>query len=118
MWTIDLFVKDNGRCPTQDFLDKLSPSADLPYIRKRFGQLEEHGYKLDRPLAAHLGDGIYELRIKTINGQFRFFYFFYVGNTIVVTHGAKKKTNQVPASEKEQAIACRKIYYARYGMKP
>ena len=46
MWTIDLFVKDNGRCPTQDFLDELSPSADRPYIRKRFEQLEEHGYKL------------------------------------------------------------------------
>ena len=116
MWTIDLFEKDNGRCPTQDFLDELSPSADLPYIRKRFGQLEEHGYKLDRPLAAHLGDGIYELRIKTINGQFRFFYFFFVEQTIIITHGRKKK--DFSAADIDLAKEYRHIYYARYGMKP
>ncbi len=115
MWMIEFFEKDNGRCPTRDFLDKLSPAVDLPHIMERFGQLEEHGYKLDRPLAAHLGDGIYELRVKTINGPFRFFYFFFVEQTIIITHGRKKK--EVTQADQRLADEYRTIYYARHGKK-
>ena len=64
MWKIEFFEKDNGRCPTTDFLDELSPETELPYIRNRFDQLAEHGNKLKRPHGRHLGDGIYELRVK------------------------------------------------------
>ena len=117
MWKIELFVKENGRCPVNDFLDELSPRKDLPYIQLKFNMLAEHGYQLDRPHAAYLGDDIYELRVKTINGQIRFFYFFFVGNMIVVTHGVKKKTAKMPESEKEQAVAYRSVYYKRHGMK-
>lgn len=117
MWNIISFEKDNGRCPISDFLEALSPRNDLPYIKNRFEQLAEHGYKLDRPLAAHLGDGIYELRVKTINGQFRFFYFFFSGDDIIVTHGMRKKSQKVPEAEIKLAKEYRSIYFARYGKK-
>lgn len=117
MWKLERFVKDNGRCPVDDFLDELSPRKDLPYIQLKFDMLAEHGYKLDRPHAAHLGDQIYELRVKTVNGQFRFFYFFFAGDKIIITHGIKKKTDQVPESEIEQANSYRNIYYQRHGIK-
>jgi phage-related protein len=115
MWTIEFFVKDNGRCPTQEFLDELSPSVDLPKIMNQFGRLEEHGYTLDRPHAAHLEDDIYELRAKTRNGQFRFFYFFFVGQIIIVTHGVKKKTQHIKPKDIKLAKEYRVIFYARHG---
>jgi phage-related protein len=115
MWNIEFFRKNNGRCPSEEFLEELSPKKDLPYIRKRFDQLEEHGIKLERPLAAHLMDGIYELRLKTINGQFRFFYFFFDGQNIVITHGRKKK--DVSGEDINLAKEYRTIYFARHGKK-
>jgi phage-related protein len=118
MWTIEFFEKDNGRCPTDDFLDELSPKTELPYIRNRFDQLAEIGNKLKWPIVEHLGDGIYELRVKANRVQFRFFYFFFIGDTIVVTHGIKKKTQKVPEPEIKRAKEYRRIYFDRHGMKP
>jgi phage-related protein len=117
MWNLEFFVKDNGRCPTADFMDELSPKNDWPKIRNRFGQLAEHGYKLDRPLAAYLEDDIWELRAETNNGQFRFFYFFFDGQTIIITHGVKKKTQKVKPADIKRAQEYRSIYYARHGKK-
>jgi phage-related protein len=118
MWTIEFFKKDNGRCPTDDFLGELSPKTDQPHIFNAFKQLKEHGNRLRRPQVEYLGDDIYELRVKTLSGQFRFFYFFYVGNSIVVTHGIKKKTQKVPEHDLKLAKEYRRIHYDRHGIKP
>lgn len=115
MWNIEYFEKDNGRCPTAEFLGGLSPKTELPYIMNRFSQLAEHGYKLKRPIVEHLGDGIYELRVTAQRVKFRFLYFFYVGNTIVVTHGIKKKTEDVPEHDIKLAKEYRTIYLSRHG---
>jgi phage-related protein len=118
MWEIEFFITDNGRCPTKDYFEELSEKKDLPYILNALDQLSEHGYKLDRPKAAFLRDEIYELRVKTINGQFRFLYFFFDGNRIIVTHGFKKKIRKVQTKDIEKAKEYRKIYYLRKGVKP
>jgi phage-related protein len=112
MWEIEFFEKENGHCPVEEFLDGLSPKKDLPYIDNAMNQLEELGYKLRRPQAAPLQDGIYELRVKTINGKFRFLYFFYDRNKIIITHGIKKKTGSVPQPELDHALEYRSIYYS------
>jgi phage-related protein len=117
MWKVERFVKDSGRCPVDEFLGELSPKADQPHIFNAFKQLEEHGNHLRRPQVEYLGDDIYELRVKTISGQFRFFYFFYVGNIIVITHGIKKKTQKVPEHEVKLAREYRSIYFSRHGIK-
>ena len=113
MWEIEFFIKDNNRCPTKDFLDDLSPTQDLPYINNRFKQLEEHGNKLRRPHADFLEDGIWELRVKTRSGQFRFFYFFFDGIQVIITHGLHKKTRAIPRAEIKRAQEYRSIYLER-----
>ena len=85
MWEIELFKKDNGRCPVKDFLSDLNPKKDIPYIENAMKQLEEHGYRLHRPQAALLKDKIYELRIQTINGKFRILYYFFDKKKIIMT---------------------------------
>jgi phage-related protein len=117
MWDIDFFETDNGKCPTEEFLSKLSKKKELPYVDNALKQLEEHGYKLDRPKAALLEDGIYELRVKTIYGHTRLLYFFFDGNKIIVTHGFRKKDDKVDPKEITRAKDYRRIYYERKGAK-
>jgi phage-related protein len=113
MTEIEFYVKENGRIPVQEFLDGLSPRKDLPYINKALQRLREYGHTLPRPHAAYLRDDIYELRVRTINGQFRIFYFFFDGDKIILTHGMKKKTAVVPANQIDYAVECRKNFLQR-----
>jgi phage-related protein len=113
MWEIEFFVKENGRCPLEEFMNGLLPKKDLPYILNAMEQLEEHGYNLKRPQVDFIDDGIWELRVKTINGQFRLFYFFYDNRRIIITHGIKKKTGPVPQSDIKRAKEFRLVYLSR-----
>jgi len=115
MWDIEFFEKDNSRCPTQEFLDGLSTTKDLPYINNAIKQLEEHGNQLRRPLADNLGQKLklWELRVRTINGQFRFLYFFFGKNKIIITHGIKKNKGKIPPEEIKKAQEYRLIYISR-----
>jgi phage-related protein len=112
MWEIVFYEKPNGRCPGKEFLDELSSKVDKPYIDRGMDLLAEYGPELGRPHVALLRDKIWELRVKTPNGQFRIFHFYLDGKTIVITHGYQKKTNKVADSEIDKAIAYRKDYIA------
>jgi len=112
-WEIEYFEKDNGECPTREFIHRLNRKTDIPYIELRIDQLREHGHTLGDPYVHYLEDGIYELRAKTRNGQFRFFYFFYKRETIVITHGIHKKTDRVPEPEIKKAKEYRSVYQSR-----
>ena len=61
--------------------------------------LEEFGNNLREPHSKAMGDGLFELRIKFSNDISRIFYFFCVGNKIILTNGFIKKTNKTPVSE-------------------
>lgn len=114
MWEIEFYEKVNGRCPVKEFIDKLSPRADQPYIALAFDRLAQYGNKLDRPHVAYLRDDIYELRVKTRNGQFRFFYFYFNGQKIVITHGYQKKTSKIADPEIDKASDYRRDYFERH----
>ncbi|MBN2549896.1 MAG: type II toxin-antitoxin system RelE/ParE family toxin [Anaerolineales bacterium] len=113
MWEIDLYEKANGRCPVQEFLDGLNKKTDLPFIDRTRKLLSEKGYALGRPYVAYLRDDIYELRVRTRNGQFRILYFFYDRGTIVFTNGLHKKGEKTPDPAIDQAIEYRVDYLRR-----
>src|SRR5436305_13025897 len=71
--------------------------------------LKMFGYELQRPAADYLEDGIYELRAKQGNVQYRLLYFFHGRNVAVVAHGLTKK-KAVPAIEIARAIDLRRRY--------
>ena len=67
--------------------------------------LESLGHTLRRPLAAHLGGDIYELRARHHRLQLRMLYFFMGREVAVLTHWFIKRTASVP--ERELALAWR-----------
>ena len=64
MWDIIFYEKPNGRCPVKEFLDDLSPKADLPFINRKLELLAKNGPALRRPHIAYLRDDVWELRVK------------------------------------------------------
>lgn len=111
-WNVKFYIKsNNNRCPTQEFLDDLS-KPEIFFIERSIDRLSEHGNNLKRPHADYLRDGIYELRVRTNQGQYRLFYFFFDGTEIIITHGYPKKTSKVRDQEIQKAIEYRKDHLA------
>ncbi len=100
-----VFYKDDrGRAPALEWLDQLPPKVRDKFI-VRFERLKECGSELRRPEADMLRDGIYELRVRRMNVNYRALYFF-VGSCAVVSHGLTKM-DRVPDKDIDRAIAWR-----------
>jgi phage-related protein len=56
----------------------------------RIQQLADAGYELRRPAADFLSEGIYELRAKHINVQYRILHFFHGQNVAILAHSLIK----------------------------
>lgn len=109
MWTIEFYKTGSGRCPVQDFLDRLNKQTELPFVLNDLDNLAEHGNQLTRPQADILDDGIYELRTRRRKKQIRCLYFFHNRKIIVVTHGFIERENNT-----QQEIKKAKLYRAEY----
>ena len=53
--------------------------------------LSEWGHKLERPIAAYLEKGLYELRWKFRNTNYRILYFFHKQEAVILVHGLTKE---------------------------
>lgn len=111
------YVKESGRCPMKDFLNDLKTYGIE--IMTKYAAYEEllkmHGNHLNevrKEATKHIGDKLYELRVDDI----RVFFFYVIGNKIVLLHGFIKKTNKTPQTEIDRAKAEMKDYQRRYGL--
>lgn len=117
-WIVEFYKKsNNNRCPTEEFLNALS-KPELLIFERAFDRLSEFGHTLKRPHADYLRDDIYELRVKTNQGQYRLFYFFFDGMKIVITHGYSKKASSVRNQEIKKAIEYKRDYFAHNKRQP
>jgi phage-related protein len=85
---------------------------DLPaHILARFlryaDRMELYGPDLGMPHTRAIGDGLFELRLKAVEGIARVFYCTMMGKRIVMLHQFIKKTDKTPF--KELAIARRRL---------
>jgi phage-related protein len=71
------------------------------------GRMLEHGPNLGEPHTKALGDGLFEMRLKGMEGIARVMYCTLVGRRIVVLHSFVKKTDKIPAGE--MAIAQKRL---------
>lgn len=109
---IEFYEKQNGQCPTEDFL----LSVDTKMRAKLLGLmdiLQEKGNLLREPHSKHIEDGIFELRGKMGSDIVRIMYFFYYDGKIIFTNGFVKKVQKTPKKEILKAKKYRKDYMER-----
>ncbi|NJL89745.1 MAG: type II toxin-antitoxin system RelE/ParE family toxin [Coleofasciculaceae cyanobacterium SM2_1_6] len=103
---IIFYQDDTGKVPVLEWLKTLLKQDKKGYVNciAKIRQLANTGYELRRPAADYLRDGIYELRAKHINVQYRILYFFYDQNVAILAHAIIKDTDQVPPIDIDRAI--------------
>lgn len=113
-FSIEYFIKDDGSCPAQTFMDSLDIKMRAKLLRLQF-LLEQNGNTLTEPYSKHLEDGIFELRAQQGNNIVRALYFFMVGQKIIITNGFIKKTQKTPKRELNLAKKYRTEYIKKVG---
>ena len=104
---IIFFANQKGISPLTNWLAEL-PNKVLDKFTVRIERLEELGHELRRPEADFLRDGIYELRVRYQNVNYRILYFFH-GQTAVLHHGLTKE-DIVPSIDIDRAIAAKELF--------
>jgi phage-related protein len=109
--TVYIYAEENGESPVLDWLKELNQSNNraLDACIARVKLLAMMGHELRRPHADMLRDGIYELRARVGNVNYRLLYFFHGKDIAVVAHGLTKEA-EVPARDIERAIERRRRY--------
>lgn len=95
---IVFFREDDGSVPFLKWFDGLPQHAKDQCLAK-LTLLRDVGHELRRPAAENLGGGIYELRAKSRNVNYRILYFFHGQVAAVISHGIRKQQERVPPRE-------------------
>jgi putative component of toxin-antitoxin plasmid stabilization module len=103
------YAEVDGEAPVLQWLDGIAHNPQDKLFR-RVQRLEELGHELRRPEAAPLRDGIYELRVRSGNVNYRLLYFFHHHNAIIA-HGCTKEAG-VDAADIDRALRRKKAYEA------
>jgi len=101
--TIVIYRQADGSVPLIEWLDTIPAKAQDKCIA-RIKLLQEKGYELRRPICDYLDKGIYELRSKYGNVNYRVLYAFVGKNLVLLSHGCTK-AKKVPKSEIKTAIS-------------
>jgi phage-related protein len=75
------------------------PAGFLARFIRYAEKMEIYGPDLGMPHTRSMGDGLFELRLKSAEGIARVFYCTLVGKGIVMLHHFIKKTDKTPARE-------------------
>jgi len=103
------YINADGSNPVLKEINNLS-FKDKQKIMAYVSLLEETGEGLRRPVADYVGDKLYELRPKL----HRVLYFFMLKDYAIIVHCFRKKTDKLPAYEKEIALKRRQDFLERY----
>jgi phage-related protein len=112
MHRIVFYKTPRGDSPFEAFLEGHNDKGRAKFI-KLLEVLREHGPNLKRPYADVLREGIRELRVGFGGNAYRALYFFFVRDSIVITHAFMKKTDKVPPEEIERALRCKRDFQDR-----
>lgn len=101
-----LFYADaDGTVPVLQWLTELRGTQPKAFDRCLFliGRLGALGYEIRRPLAAYLGDKVYELRARLGRVNYRVLYGFPVQEVALLLHALTKEA-EIPAADMARAI--------------
>ena len=100
-WTITYYSES-----VQDEILDL-PAGFLARFLRYADRMELYGPDLGMPHTRAMGDGLFELRLKAVEGIARVFYCTMIGKRIVMLHQFTKKTDRTPP--RELALASRRL---------
>ena len=113
MYSVDFYKDRRGDYPVKNFIEELNKKSQAKIFRS-IALLKQHGHTLLRPYADHVRDKIKELRVQVYDGNIRIFYFFFIEHRIILLHAFKKKTQELPEREIEQAERNLKDFFEQY----
>jgi len=102
MYTVHFYVDERGDAPVRGFIKEFNKKSRAK-IGRYINLLERHGPDLPRPYADQVRDKIRELRVRVTDGNLRIFYFFFIERNIILLYAFKKKSQDLPVREIEQA---------------
>ena len=105
MYKVSFYRDHRGRYPVYDFIEELNDKSQA-CVYRNITLLSQYGPNLLRPHADYVREKIRELRVKTIDGNIRIFYFFFIEHRVILLHAFKKKSEELPEREIEQAMRC------------
>ena len=102
----------NKRSPFREFILglNLDEQADIFAAIDKLCYLKDNNVIIPQRLSKYIREGIYELRVHHKDKISRSFYFYYINQQIVFTHGFIKKTEKTPIKEIEKAIKLKNEY--------
>lgn len=104
MVEIIFFQTEGGHLPVRENLESL-PGPDQAKAAAHLALLQKQGHALRLPHVRHMsGTRLHELRFKISAGQYRVFFFFQVGNKVVLVHSMVKKAQQTPKADLDLAV--------------
>jgi len=113
MYEVVFYHTPRGEELVLDFVNALDEKPRAKVYRY-LGILEREGPNLLRPYADHVRGKIRELRVQFSSTNVRIFYFFFLEDKIILLHAFKKKTQQLPEREIEQAVRHMKDWIERH----
>ena len=96
-WTIAYHQRD-----VEAFVLSLPDSLLARYLRLT-DMILEFGPNLGMPHTRAMGDGLFELRVKSKEGIARVFFCTVIGQRIIMLHGFIKKSEKTPPKELKMA---------------
>ena len=112
--TLVLFFQElDGRAPVLEWLKELKRWDPDAFAKCTGGiaRLRALGHELRRPVADYIGDGLYELRLRSGRVHYRILYAFHGRGVAVLVHGLTKQ-GVVPAQDIARALRRKRAFEA------
>ncbi len=101
---VSYYTDAKGNKPVKDFLSEVF-NKNQSFFEQCISAIEriKHRVYHKEPFSKALGDGLFEIRIRSKNDIARIIYIFAKGKQIILLHGFIKKTEKTPLKELETA---------------
>ncbi len=111
------YFTGSGQKPVKKFLEKELNRDEEAEVRAAITDLEIQGHKARRPLSDHVKGKIREIRARLKKNRYRVLYYFCYKKYIVLLHGIKKKTSEIPKKDIKAAETRMKDFEKRIKQK-
>lgn len=111
---VEFYRTMDRRCPVESFLGNLVPkqAQKVLWVFRLIERIDRIPANYFKKLAGTAN--IWECRIPTQRGNYRFFSFFVKGNRLILTHGYLKKTSKIDLREIRRAENYMRDYLNRH----